>query len=544
MGGEGGLPTNPGTAPAKRETGRSRMDVVARGVFSTGSGTLVSNVTGLVRQLVFAWIYGAGRNMDAFLIASIISQMVFGSIDSALSSTLIPVYSTIRERSEAEAQQFLAAVSSLVTVCTAMAALLLYLFAPLFVRLLAPGFGSAEAKITTDLLRVMMPSLLFMGLSSVSVGYLQAHGHFASPALMYIPRNIILIVGAALLGRHFGIGVLAWGTLLGAVFQLVVVLWPSVRAGAPAQLVWEPLHAGIRMMLSRLPAVSAYFFMYQAALIVDRILASGLPTGMISALNYAQILLNPPLAMITTLAVALFPTLSDMVAKNHGPQLTRAVVRALNLTTFFAVPLTFFIVLFRIPLVAILYDHGSFGVVALRRTAFALAFFGAAFVSLAWNGALARTIFALGETRVLLTSATAAVLTTIITDLLLIHPLQQGGLALGTSLGSWVGTFMMLRILRRKMEGFRPWTTVAPLVETGLVGGVAFGLTALLVGKLLPSPVTGDFAIRLIVLIVGGAVGMAGYVGVHALSPGGRTRVREVFALVGRVVGRAGDRVV
>ncbi len=540
MGVEGELPPNGGTAPAKSDTERSRMDVVARGVFSTGSGTLVSNVTGLARQLVFAWIYGAGRNMDAFLIASIISQMVFSSIDSALSSTLIPVYSVLRERSDAEAQRFLAAVSSLVTVCTAVLALLLYLFAPLFVRLLAPGFGAAEAKLTTDLLRVMMPSLLFMGLSSVSVGYLQAKGRFSSPALMYIPRNIILIVGAALLGRHFGISVLAWGTLLGAIFQLAMVLWPSVRSGAPASFVWEPLHDGIRTMLARLPAVSANSFMYQAALIVDRILASGLPAGMISALNYAQVLLGPPLTLIGSLPTALFPSLSDMVAKHHGPQLTRAVIRALNLTTFFAVPLTLFIVLFRVPLVAVLYDYGSFETLALRRTAFGLAFFGAAFVSIAWNGVLGRTIFALGETRVLLTSAVASVLTTIITDLLLIHPLQQGGLALGTSLGSWVSTFMMLRILGRKMEGFRPWKTVGPLLGTALVGAAAFGFAALLVGRFLPSAVMAGFAVRLVTLMVGGVIGMAGYFGLHALSPVGRERLHEVFTLGGRVLGRVG----
>lgn len=518
---------------------RPRRLSVARGTVSTASGLVLSNATGLARQLVFAWIYGAGRQMDAFLIAGIVSQIVFASVDSALSATLIPIYSKLRAESEDEARRFLAATSSLVTVFTGLVGVLLYFVAPILVHLLAPGFVPSEVRLASTMLRVMMPSVVFMGLSSVSVGFLQTRGRFGDPAVMYIPRNIVLIVGAALLGRRFGIDVLAWGTVIGSVLQLATVLRPALRLGISRRFVWQPRHAGIRTMLGRLPAVFTNFFMYQAALIVDRILASGLPGGMISSLNYAQILLQPPLGIIGSLAVAAFPALSDMAAEKRFVELSRAVRLTLRLTAFFSVPISAFAMFYRTPVVALLYAHGSFGQTALLRTADSLAFFSVGFVSMALNAVLGRTMFALGETRALMTSAAAAVGVTIVADLLLIHWLLQGGLALGTSLGSWISTLVLLRLVGQRVDSFRRKPVLASLLGSIMTAMAAYGLVALAVAHWFPSPVTGGFGVRLEVLLVGAVLGTALYLGLHAPFAGGRTQLREMFNLGKQALGKA-----
>ena len=457
----------------------SRRRRVARGAFSAATMTLVSNLTGFIRQLAFAWVYGAGRSMDAFLVASVLSQIVFLSVDQAISATLIPVYTEIRQHSEEEADRFLRAVSGLVAVFTVLTGLLFYLGAPLLVHLFAPGFGRQEADLAGFLLRVMMPSLLFMGLSSVSVGFLQTRGVFGQPAAMYIPRNIVLIVLAAWLGHRYGISVLAWGSLLGAILQLYVVLRPMRRLGASMRLGWLPRHAGIGMMLRRLPGVFVNFFMYQAALVVDRILASGLPAGMISALNYSQLLINFPLNIFTSLAIALFPTLSELAVGERGPSLSRAVRLPLRLTTFLVAPITLYTIFQRVPLIAVVYRHGAFGQAALRDTAFAMLFFALGMISMAMNGILGRTVFALGETRVLFRTAFWSVGTTIVTDLILVHPLAQGGLALGTTLGSWAGTLVLLLFLSRQLEGFGVGPIVSDVLWSSALSLIAYGATYL-----------------------------------------------------------------
>ena len=495
----------------------TRYRRVARGALSTATMTLGSNLTGLIRQLAFAWVYGAGRSMDAFLVASVLSQMVFGSIDSAISATLIPVYTELRQHSEEEADRFMRAVSGLVAAFTVLAGLLFYLGAPVLVHLLAPGFGKQEASLASFLLRVMVPSLLFMGLASISVGFLQTKGVFGQPAAMYIPRNIALIALATWLGHRYGISVLAWGSLLGAILQLYVVLRPMRRLGTSLRLGWQPRHAGIGMMLRRLPGVFVNFFMYQAALVVDRILASGLPAGMISALNYSQLLISFPLNIFTSVAIALFPTLSELAVSERGPTLARAVRLPLRLTAFLVAPITFYSIFLRAPLVAIIYQHGAFGQEALRDTAFAMLFFAIGMISMAMNGILGRAIFALGETRVLFRTAFWSVGATIVTDLILIRPLAQGGLALGTTLGSWVGTLVLLQFLSRHLEGFRVSPIVSDIVWSAALSLAAYGTTYLAYlhwhGSTLPHGST-QLAI---VLISSFLVGTMLYLGLHRL---------------------------
>ena len=518
---------------------RARQALVARGVRATASGRVVSNVTGLVRQLVFAWIYGAGRQMDAFVMASVVILSIFASVDAALSATLIPVYTKIRAESEDEARTFLAAVSSLVAAGTALAGVLVYCFGPILIHWFAPGFGTSEAHLAVTILRVMTPALVFMGLSSISAGFLQIHGRFGSSAVMSIPRNLLLIVGAALLGRHFGIGLLAWGTLAGTILQLAIVLWPALSLGMPRRLLWQPRHTGIRTMFRRLPSVFADFFIYQAALIVDRVLASGLPGGMISSLNYAQAVFRSPLGIVGSLAVSIFPAFSEMAAEKQGAELARAVALALRLTTFIAVPLSLFLIFFRLLLIAVLYLHGSFGPAALSWTADALGFFSVGLVSLAWNSILSRTMLALGETRVLMVSAVCAVSITIVADLILIHPLRQGGLALGTSLGSWISTLVMLLVVRRSLKGFRVTRLFCQLLGSSLSAAIAYGGASLMVTWWSPPLATQGFGLRLVALLAGVTLGSALYFGLYATVPEGRTWLRQLSSLGTQVFGKS-----
>lgn len=457
----------------------TRRARVARGAFSTASVTLASNITGFVRQMVFAWIYGAGQAMDAYLIATVLSQMVFTSVNTAVSTTLIPIYTELKQASAEDADQFLRAVSGLITAFTALVGFVFYLGAPLFVRILAPGFGTVESHLAAFLLRVMMPSLVFMGLSSVSVGFLQTKDVFGPPAAMFIPRNIVLIVLAAWVGHRFGIAVLAWGSFLGAILQLYVVVHPLRQLGNSFRLIWRPFHPGIRTMMHRLPGVFANYFMYSAALVVDRVLASGLPAGMISALNYAQLLIGFPLGLVAALATAIFPTFSEMAATQADTELSRALRVALRLLVFLVAPICLFTIFLRVPLVVFVYAHGAFGAQAIDDTAYALLFFSIGMISIAMNGVLSRAVFALGETRVLFSSAGFAVGATIVMDLILIHPLQQGGLALGTSLGSWAGTIVLLRFLSHQLEDFRVEPIVSDILWSSALSFIAYGTTYL-----------------------------------------------------------------
>lgn len=260
-------------------------------------------------------------------------------------------------------------------------------------------------------------------------------------------------------------------------------------------------------MLVRLPGVFANYFMGSAALIVDRVLASGLHAGMISALNYALLLTSFPLGVLAALATAVFPIFSEMAVAQAGSELSRALRMALRLLVFLVAPICFFTIFLREPLVALVYAHGAFTTRAIEDTAYAVLFFSVGMISMAMNGVLSRAIFALGATRVLFSSAGFNVGTTIVMDLILIHPLQQGGLALGTALGSWASTIVLLRFLARNAEGFRMRPVLTDAIFSSLLASVAFGVVfaayARLHGLSLPHGLIHIGLLLLVTFIVG-----------------------------------------
>jgi putative peptidoglycan lipid II flippase len=245
---------------------------------------------------------------------------------------------------------------------------------------------------------------------------------------------------------------------------------------------------------------------------------------MISSLNYAQLLISFPLGLVAALATAVFPAFSEMAAAQASRELARALRLALRLLVFLVAPICLFTIFLREPLVAFVYAHGAFGTRAIDDTAYALLLFSVGMISIAMNGVLSRAIFALGETRVLFSSAGFAVATTIVMDLILIRPLQLGGLALGTSLGSWASTIVLLRFLARKVGEFHMKAVLNDALVSSLLSTVSFGLVFVtyvhLHGDALPHGL-----VHLGLLLVGTFIAGAGlYLALQQLF--GRTRIR------------------
>lgn len=504
---------------------------VAAGAFSTAVGTLGTNLTGLARQIVLAWVYGAGRTMDAFVIASMVAQSIFTAVDGAIAATLVPVYLRLQAESPEQADSFIAALASLLTTVTCLLGILLFFGAPIVVHLLAPGFSAPEVRMAAQILKVMLPSLLFMSLSSIGVGLLQATGRFQEAALMYAPRNIIVIIGCGLLGRRFGIQVLAIAWVLGSLAQLAVVAPPALRVRRVARLVWAPVHQGIRRMVPQLPAVCANFFMYQAALIVDRVLASRLPGGMISSLTYAQLVLAPAVALMGSVSVGLFPEVAAMVAKEAVGEVGRMVTTSLRVTAFVGAAISVFAILFRMAIVTVIYNHGAFSAHDLTRTAYPLALFAMGATSLVWNGVLGRTLFAVGDGRALLVAAGAGVVLTIVSDVALVGPMQQGGLALGTSVGSWCSTLVLLSRLGRSEVGLRMRAAARFLLSSAAAATVAYGAVALAVGRIVPLNASHNIGTQTIVGLCAIILGTALYVLLQSSYSEGRAQVRLISGL-------------
>jgi len=197
-------------------TGVSGKQTVAVAAAAVMAATVVSKVLGFGREAALAAVFGASRATDAYLVATVIPTLLFGAVGAAITTVGIPVVSEYLHREEKRPHLVALVWSSFHVVAMLLLVVCLGVlpFSPWLVRLLAPGFDPDQAALTAELVRVMLPATLFMGLAGWAQGVLNAHKHFLVPAAVGIPYNIILISAIFLSGAFWGIAGVAWAACL------------------------------------------------------------------------------------------------------------------------------------------------------------------------------------------------------------------------------------------------------------------------------------------------------------------------------------------
>ncbi len=450
--------------------------------------TFLSKLLGFGREAVLAAVFGANRVTDAYLVAMVIPGMIFGVVASALTTVGIPVFSEYLHQEE-KRREFLPLVWScfhaivifLLPVCAVAA-----LGAPLLVRLLAPGFGEEQAALTAGLVRIILPAIVFMGLAGWAQGVLNTFRHFVVPAAVGIPYNIIMICGIFLSGALWGIEGVAWVTVLAVASQFVVQLPVLRRFGVRYSREFDLRHPALVKMGKLLLPVLIGVGANQMNIVVDRILASGLAEGSISALNYAQRLLAIPQGLLAApLITVLYPSLAECGAVGDVDGLRQRLCRGLEALAFLVVPLSVALIVLRREFVGFFFQRGAFDAHDAAMTSFAVLFFSIGLLFVVWRDYLARAFYALQDTATPMWTGVAAVGVNIAVNLVLVRYLAHGGLALGSSLAAMVSCLLLIALLRRRLGFIGGRELLRQLAKMALASGAAGAAVCWLQGRLL-----------------------------------------------------------
>jgi putative peptidoglycan lipid II flippase len=479
--------------------------------------TVISKVTGFIRTVVQAAVFGASALTDSFVAATVYPGIIFAGVESAITTTFIPLYTDVRELQGREAAyRYANVVQTALLIALLLLEVLGYLSARLVLPLYLPGWVNKTAdgwnliQLTLELTWIMLPALIFMGLAGVQRGLLQAEQRFGVPAAVGIPQNILLVAAMLILAPHFGIFAAAIGTLLGGLSMVVVQAWPLRRLGYHFRLAWDWRHPELQRMGRLVLPVFVSTFVGRAGFIVDRILASSLPSGSISALNYAALLNSVVVGIfVSALVTVLYPALSRYIARQDLEGFVSVIRRSLGVLTLVTLPLTLGVMALSDPVVRVAFQRGAFTPHATQQTSFALIFFAVGLVGNAAALLLPRAFFALKDTRTPTLFGLGAVAVNIVADVLLVHPLAQGGLALGTSLAQWALAAFLLWRLRQRVGpiggGRLLKTTVKAAAAAGVMAAVLAALYAV-ASRHLPLH---ELAWAILVLVVLGAGGAA-----------------------------------
>ncbi len=487
----------------------------------TGGMTLVSRITGLARDVVFAGLIGAGAGVaaDAFYVAFRIPNFlrrIFG--EGAFSQAFVPVFTEYKTRAvPEEARAFVDHMTGVLGVILFVVTLIGVLAAPVLVMVLAPGFLDEPHKydLTVQMLRIMFPYLLFISFVAMAAGILNTYGKFGAAAFTPVLLNLCLIGAALWLAPRLDepVMALAWGVFLAGIVQLAFQ-WPFLRAirMAPRPRL-KPSHDGVgRVFKLMLPAIFGVS-VSQINLLVNTLLASFLVTGSVSWLYYSDRLMEFPLGVFgIALATVILPSLSHKHATNSHEEFSHLLDWALRWVVLIGLPASVALVVLAGPMLATLFHYGAFNANDVRMSTYALMAFSIGLLGFLLVKVLAPGFYARQDTKTPVRIGIVAMLANIVLSLVLVYPLKHVGLALAISLAAFLNAALLYRWLR-KHDVYRPlpgWGIflLRITIASGAMGALlAWGVGDL--GRWLAAPT----AERVVQLTLWVAVGLAAYAG-------------------------------
>jgi putative peptidoglycan lipid II flippase len=430
--------------------------------------TLASRVTGLVRDLLMASIFGASALTDAFNVAFRIPNLfrrLFA--EGAFSQAFVPVLATTKTQQGDEAtQRLISAVATALAWVLLLTCIIGVLGAPLLVWALASGLRqNAEAyDAAVVMTRWMFPYIGFMSMVALSAGILNTWKHFAVPAISPVLLNVSMIA-AALLGapplQARGIEpifAMAGGVMLGGVLQLAVQVPTLLRLGLMPRigLSWGAVRAawaepGVRRVLMLMGPILLGVGVAQISLMINTQIASYLTPGSVTWLFYADRLMEFPTALLgVALGVVLTPQLTASKAKGDAQQYSAMMDWGLRIVVLLAVPCAVALLTFSTPLVATLFHHGKLVDADVGNIAVALSGYGAGLLGLVAIKVLAPGYFASQDVRTPVKIAIAVLVITQLLNIALVPWLQHAGLALSIGLGALINALWLLIGLVRR----------------------------------------------------------------------------------------------
>ena len=460
-----------------------RMSTRATGV--VGIAILSSRVLGLIREMVFAGLFGAGKNLDAFLMAFRLPNLLRDLFaEGALSTAFITTFSKkIAIEGDQSAWRLANKVATLTAVFMSAVTLLGIVFAPQLIDLLTWGSWSPDKTALTILLtRIMWPFMLLVSLAALVMGMLNAKHIFGPPAMASSYFNLGSIIGGVAIGwwldPHFGarslVG-LAIGTLIGGAWQLVGQFPSLWHVGYKYRPDFHWRDEGVRTVLTLMgPAVIAASAV-QVNVLINSGFAASLGNGPVSWLNIAFRLMQLPLGVFgVAISTVTLPLVSKSVAVGNTDEFRTILARGMRLAFLLTIPSAIGLEMLASPIISVIYQHGRFTPEMTRQTAGALEFYAVGLVSYAVLKVLTPEFYAIGKRNTPMVVSFLAIGANLFLNWLFTFRLGWGhrGLAFSTSLVATINFLLLYALMRRYTRRLETRQTLIGLAKICVAGAL------------------------------------------------------------------------
>ena len=535
---------------------------IARSTFIVMIAFMAAKLISLVQTLIIAQAFGVGSELDAYVAANRIPELIVVLISGgALTHAFIPVFSGFLAQGDVESAWQLSSnlLNTIFTIALILSAVVFFM-APWFVnQVVAPGFNAVTARNTIEMMRILLLSTIIFSISGIFSGILNSHQHFLLPALAPIMYDLGILCGVLFLLPRFGVHGIAMGAVIGSALHFSI----QVPGLFKYKMSWKrglglsnpALWRVIRLMLPRIAGLGVFALNF---LVMNNI-ASRLSVGSVSALDWGWRLMQIPQTLIgTAMGIVIFPTLAALSEVKDLDGKRDAMSGALRFVLVTSIPSAVGLIVLGGPLISLL-ERGAFDAAASALVYSTLSMFTLGLIVHSALEVIARSFYADKDTLTPLYAALGGAAINLVFAILLsdvftvdsrlftnsiahafpilgVEPYigHVSGLALANSLGVMFEVVCLLVILRTRWSGIRE-NSLASSLSKSLVASLVMAAAIVLLDMLWQAWAPGSSLLLTIArLVAQGCLGLTVFVIVAAL-----VRMQELFELINMVRGRS-----
>lgn len=413
----------------------------------------ISRILGYVRDIVMVSQFNMSAQTDAYTAAFQIPDFFYYIlVGGALSSAFIPIFSGYMAKKQEEDGWIVAStVLNLVLMVGAVLIAVGLIFTPQLVRLLV-DFNEQTFELTVLLTRIMFAQSFFMCLSGISQGILHSYKEFTAPAIGSMLYNLAIIVVGAIFSQYIGIVAFTLGVVFGAFLNFAVQIPGLIRIGFRYRPIIDLHHPGVMQFFRLLGPVLLGLSVTHLNLFITTKLGSSLGDGVITALHYAQRIMQLPVGIFAiAIAVAVFPTMTSHAARGEMDLYLKNLSMGFRTIIFITLPAAVGLAVLRLPIVRAMYLQNAVTMDSIEMAAAALLFYTIGLVGYSAQQLLNRGFYAMQDSKSTVAINVLSLIVNILLSFILVRPLGYIGLALAYSISGLVSMFLLLFFLRRKL---------------------------------------------------------------------------------------------
>ncbi len=352
----GRLPWSPGFRD------RSALHGIVVALLTVAGGSSIVKVASMAKEVVVAGQFGAGDQIDAFVIAFVLPSFVIGVVLAAFQSAVIPTYVQVRDCEGPEIARELVSTVTIWT-CALLFALtaLLVLAAPVLLPILGSGFPPEKLWLTQRLFYLLLPLVVLTGLTSVWGAALNAEERFALVAVAPIATPLFVVALVLATARVVGVFAVPIGMVFGALVEGGLLAYAISRRRIWVAPRWTHAHPAVRVVIRQSITMAAGSVLMGSTAVVDNAMAAMLPPGSVATLNYGNRFVLFLLAFCAgALSTAILPQFSALVARSDWAGLRQVLRSCLGWIVLATVPLTVILIALSLPLTRLMFERGAF----------------------------------------------------------------------------------------------------------------------------------------------------------------------------------------